>query len=86
MNCGGAQPSSIEELMPLFEVTDPASIDAGFNPDIYVIGLQEIVKLNAKNCLIKDKKRIELWSTLLDKTLAELNKRIQHRTRPKLTE
>ena len=40
-----------------------------FMPDIYEIGLQEIVKLNTKNILIKDKKKVEMWTSMLNQTL-----------------
>ena len=65
MNCGGQTPDSIEELFPIFEVNDPKSIEHGFLPDVYVVALQEMVTLNAKNCFIKDNKRIELWRSRL---------------------
>jgi hypothetical protein len=53
-------------------------------PDIYVVALQEIVKLNAKNCLMKDTKKIELWRTMLTKVLGVINKR--HEKGKNLTE
>ena len=42
-------------------------------PHIYVVGLQEIVKLNAKNILKKDKKKVELWTTMLNQTIMKVN-------------
>ena len=65
MNCGGRLPGSAQELLPLFEVKDKDSIDAKFVPDVYIIGLQEIVKLNPKNILMQDKKRIDEWRSIL---------------------
>ena len=49
-------PESSNELIPLFDTNNK-----DFEPDIYVIGLQEIVALNAKNCLKKDTKRVDQW-------------------------
>lgn len=40
----------------------------GDKPDVIVIGLQEIVKLNAKNIMAgKNKTRNELWQQLITK-------------------
>lgn len=75
MNCGGQSPGSLEDLLPIFEIRDQKSINEGFVPDIYVVALQEIVTLNAKNCLMKDNKKIELWRTMLTKVLGVINKR-----------
>lgn len=52
--------------MPLFEI-DKAH--QSFSPDIYVVALQEIVTLNAKSCLFKDNKRIDLWRKYLVEAL-----------------
>jgi synaptojanin len=43
INCGGKQPDSYKELVPLFSKGTPDK----FDPDIIAVGLQEIVKLNA---------------------------------------
>jgi len=64
MNCGGRAPDGIAELLPIFELEDDY-----FEPDVYVVGLQEMVPLNAKNCLLKDTKRLELWRTMLVEAL-----------------
>ena len=41
---------------------------------MYIIGFQEIVKLNAKNVLISnDIKRIEYWRNILIKTFQKIN-------------
>lgn len=64
MNCGGRVPDGIAELLPMFELEDDY-----FEPDVYVVGLQEMVPLNAKNCLLKDTKRLELWRTMLVEAL-----------------
>lgn len=53
LNCGAQLPETSNELLPLFET------NSDFEPDIYIIGLQEIVALNAKNCLKKDTKRVD---------------------------
>jgi len=74
LNCGGQLPESSSELKDLFNIT-PEEVRRGFDPDIYVIGLQEIVKLNAKNCFIKDNKRVQAWRDYLIEILNETNKR-----------
>ena len=43
INCGGKQPDSYKELLPIFQKDTPPD----FEPDIITIGLQEIVSLNA---------------------------------------
>lgn len=62
MNCGGKMPDNHIELMNLFDIPEA---NQGFTPDLYIIGLQEIVKLNAKNIMIKDKKKVGQWRALL---------------------
>jgi len=43
-------------------------------PDIYIIGLEEIVKLNAKNIMFcSNSKNIELWKNLLQANLNEID-------------
>ena len=69
MNCAGQVPSSLEELVPLFLPHEPSP-----KPNIYIVGLQEIVKLNAKNIFKKDKKKVELWTTMLNQTIMRINK------------
>lgn len=46
-----------------------------FSPDIYIIGLQEIVKLNAKSVLFKDTKRVNAWEELIKQTLLIINEK-----------
>ena len=55
-------PDNHIELMNLFDIPEA---NQGFTPDLYIIGLQEIVKLNAKNIMIKDKKKVGQWRALL---------------------
>lgn len=74
MNCGGRLPASVHELLPLFEVTGKESEDRPFVPDIYIIGLQEIVKLNPKNILMQDRKRIDEWRSRLTEALEVINR------------
>ena len=57
---------SMEEILPIFKI---AKEHQDFQPDIYIVALQEIVVLNAKNCMIKDNKRIELWRKYLEDAL-----------------
>jgi hypothetical protein len=52
-------PESVQELLSIFHVSDQASIDLGFEPDIYVVAMQEIVPLNAYSIMKKDHKKIE---------------------------
>ena len=65
-------PNGVQDIASLFTVSKER-IREGFNPDIYVIGLQEIVKLNARNCFIKDTKRINLWREYLTKAIGDAN-------------
>ena len=53
LNCGAQLPESSSELLPMFQT------EGDFEPDIYIVGLQEIVALNPKNCLKKDTKRVD---------------------------
>ena len=66
--------------MPLL---DP---NTGFMPDIYIIGLQEIVKLNTNNILIKDKKKVDLWTSMLNQTLIQIQKSYLFRGQSKFSE
>ena len=69
LNCGGQIPESVNDILPMFQ-----SQEKGFYPDMYIIGFQEIVKLNAKNVLISnDNKRIEYWRSILIKTFQKIN-------------
>ena len=80
MNCGALTPDSIDELLPLFQT------DNSFQPDIYVVALQEIVQLNAKNCLKKDTKRLDYWRKTLTETLDIVNAQYIQRSGQKLSE
>lgn len=45
------------------------------NPDIYIIGLQEIVNLNAKNIVLStNSSKVEFWKNLILKNLNEIDK------------
>ena len=59
----------MHELLPIFFTTD-------FQPDIYVVSMQEIVPLNAMNVMKKDHKRIEQWRALLVEALDLVNTEI----------
>jgi hypothetical protein len=73
INCGGQTPESVQELLPIFHVNDQASIDQGFEPDIYIVAMQEIVPLNAMSVMKKDHKKIEEWRKLLEEALDIVN-------------
>ena len=61
MNCAGQMPKSYTELLPIFR----AKID-DFFPDVFIIGLQEIVALTAKSLfLFKDKEKLDEWHSLI---------------------
>lgn len=60
-------------MLPMFDIQDEY---LGFIPDIYIIGLQEIVELNVKNILKKDRKMIETWSQYFNQALVMSNKKI----------
>jgi hypothetical protein len=63
----------VQELLPIFNVSDQGCIEQGFEPDIYVIAMQEIVPLNAMNVMKKDHKKIEQWRKLLEEALDIVN-------------
>ena len=45
------------------------------SPDIYIIGLQEIVSLNATNIVLNaNSSKVELWKNIISKTLADIDK------------
>ena len=62
-------PETVHELLPIFYSVD-------FEPDIYVVSMQEIVPLNAMNVMKKDHKRIEQWRALLVEALDLVNTQI----------
>jgi hypothetical protein len=74
LNCGGQVPDSLDELLPLFKIYDSDITKKSFKPHIYIIGLQEIVALNAKNIFMKDKKKVTNWTKILNDALRELSK------------
>lgn len=44
-------------------------------PDIYIIGLQEMVKLNAKSVIQgKDRERVMLWEKIVSRSLCKRHK------------
>ena len=51
-------------------------------PDIYIIGLQEIVDLNAKNIIVftSNSTRVESWNNLITKNLKELGNFVMVKT------
>ncbi len=56
-NCGGNQPSQTFDISNILMLEDRS-----IQPDVYIIGLQEMVKLNAKSVLQgKDQARMMLW-------------------------
>ena len=65
LNCAGRQPDSFKELVPLFEKQLK-----GWEPEIIVVGLQEIVKLNAMSIFQgKNRTKIGEWEQLLRSTI-----------------
>ena len=66
-NCAGQAPPPNLDIHDLLAPADPAIV-----PDIYVIGLQEIVKLNAKSVIEgKNSERVALWLSLISRSLAK---------------
>jgi hypothetical protein len=57
----------------VFYVDDKYHMLEDFDPDIYIIALQEMVPLNAMNVMKKDHKRIEQWRALLVEALDIVN-------------
>ena len=70
-NVGACQPTEIESLDSLFK---PDRIS---NPDVYIIGLQEIVELNASNMMRGDKKIIDVWRAAITKSLGSNYRHIE---------
>jgi hypothetical protein len=70
LNCGAKQPDNYKELKPLFEVKNGSP-----EPDIIVVGLQEIVKLNALSIFGgKNRTKINEWEQLLRSTIDSIYK------------
>ena len=70
-NCGAAQPTESESLDSFLK---PDGIN---DPDIYIIGLQEIVELNASNMMRDDKKIIDVWRGGIIKCLGSSYRHIE---------
>ena len=69
INCAGKTPDKYQELLPVFE----RKMDEVFEPDIIVVGLQEIVKLNALSVFQgKNKNKMNEWEKLLKETIGQL--------------
>ena len=65
LNCAGRQPESYKELVPMF-----SSLVDDVHPDIIVVGLQEIVKLNAISIFGgKNRTKLNEWEQLLRSAL-----------------
>ena len=62
-----------KDELNLFSWLRPDSME--HSPDIYCIGLQEIVELNASNVLISSNtQRVEYWKNLISNTLKTIDK------------
>jgi hypothetical protein len=70
----------------MLEINDQRVLAQGFAPDIYVIALQEMVKLNTKNCLFKDKKKVDCWGEILSDALKFVNDRATALIHPNITD
>ena len=69
LNCGGDIPDSYLELLSVFSPPDKE-----LRPDIYVIGLQEIVKLDAYQVIQgKNKGQVKSWEKILCQVMATIN-------------
>ena len=42
---------------------------------MYIVALQEMVSLNAKNMMIKNNKKLEMWRAMLTKVMETANER-----------
>lgn len=70
LNCAGKQPDSYKDLIPIFQ----RQLE-GYEPDIIVVGLQEIVKLNAMSIFGgKNKTKIAEWEQLIRSTIGSIYK------------
>ena len=70
-NCAGNVPT------PNFDITNILSPDKDNQllPDLYIVGLQEMVKLNAKSVIKgKDQERIMLWEQIIVRSLCKKTK------------
>ena len=68
-NCGGNTPP------PTFDITNIVHFEGGeaqVTPDVVIVGLQEMVKLNAKSVIQgKDKERALLWERIITNSLCK---------------
>lgn len=92
LNCGGQEPDSWEELLPIFEIKNTVNMRGSMEqqivsyvPDMYIIALQEMVCLNAKNMMITNKKKLEEWRARLIKVMETINER-NHQGRANIEE
>ena len=70
LNCAGKQPDSYKDLIPIFQ----RQLE-GYEPDIIVVGLQEIVKLNAMSIFGgKNKTKLAEWEQLIRSTIESIYK------------
>ena len=66
-NCAGNTPS---EKFDISNILMPE--EQGLLPDVFIIGLQEMVKLNAKSVIQgKDRDRVMLWETIVTRSLCQ---------------
>jgi synaptojanin len=64
-NCAGNTPSATFDISNILLDDSP-----GIVPDVYIIGLQEMVKLNAKSVIQgKDKERVLLWEQIITRSI-----------------
>ncbi len=76
-NVGGKE---LKDGVMLFEWLYP-NTKQGKTPDIYIIGLQEIVSLNAKNIvLLSNNSKVDFWRNLITKNLNEIDKYVMLKT------
>lgn len=70
-NCAGNVPTAN------FDITNILTPDKDSHvlPDLYIVGLQEMVKLNAKSVIKgKDVERVMLWEQIIARTLCKKTK------------
>ena len=65
-NCAGNMPQT---TLDIADILLPGR-DSGILPDVIVVGLQEMVKLNAQQVIKgKDKERIGLWESIITRSI-----------------
>jgi hypothetical protein len=70
-NCAGNTPS------PTFDISNIIMLpeETGLMPEVLVIGLQEMVKLNAKSVIKgKDRERVLLWEQIVTRSICKSHK------------